>query len=401
MKEFVKKKAVIVMDSAGLPNYMTMFYMEPGTYEPEDVPELFKIRNKIVPAVLVSQFTNTMIKGVPASLPYQQPKHTISYDEAAAACGRKGKGWHLMTNTEFVYLLHEAEELGHTIGGNTNYGSNSKNEQESGVRYDSAGRTLTGCDPLTWSHDGTADGVFGLCGNFWEWVTGLRLHKGVVEYTPNNDAAVEGYTEKPDWTVAEVNGRPLKLYGNSAGDVVMSVAEEIEENWEGCHMADLQLEELEEMPEIAYKLGIVPHDWKNETAGIWADNELEEAVPIRGSSFYNTSNGGAGALLLYYPRSYVHNNVSFRSALFLESWELVTDLLKAGAEAHAGCAGRMSADNFPYVEGQPAEIYFDGKWHRGKIIAGYRFRDGIVTIQTEDGQKIGCGESRKELYRAL
>lgn len=188
MKEFVKKKAVIVMDSAGLPNYMTMFYMEPGTYEPEDVPELFKIRNKIVPAVLVSQFTNTMIKGVPASLPYQQPKHTISYDEAAAACGRKGKGWHLMTNTEFVYLLHEAEELGHTIGGNTNYGSNSKNEQESGVRYDSAGRTLTGCDPLTWSHDGTADGVFGLCGNFWEWVTGLRLHKGVVEYTPNNDA---------------------------------------------------------------------------------------------------------------------------------------------------------------------------------------------------------------------
>lgn len=285
MKEFVKKKAVIVMDSAGLPNYMTMFYMEPGTYEPEDVPELFKIRNKIVPAVLVSQFTNTMIKGVPASLPYQQPKHTISYDEAAAACGRKGKGWHLMTNTEFVYLLHEAEELGHTIGGNTNYGSNSKNEQESGVRYDSAGRTLTGCDPLTWSHDGTADGVFGLCGNFWEWVTGLRLHKGVVEYTPNNDAAVEGYTEKPDWTVAEVNGRPLKLYGNSAGDVVMSVAEEIEENWEGCHMADLQLEELDEVPEIAYKLGIVPHDWKHETAGLWADSELEESRAFPGFVF--------------------------------------------------------------------------------------------------------------------
>ena len=261
MKEFVKKKAVIVKDRLGLPNYMTMFYMEPGTYEPEDVPELFKIRNKIVPAVLVSQFTNTMIKGVPASLPYQQPKHTISYDEAAAACGRKGKGWHLMTNTEFVYLLHEAEELGHTIGGNTNYGSNSKNEQESGVRYDSAGRTLTGCDPLTWSHDGTADGVFGLCGNFWEWVTGLRLHKGVVEYTPNNDAAVEGYTEKPDWTVAEVNGRPLKLYGNSAGDVVMSVAEEIEENWEGCHMADLQLEELDEVPEYGGRAYLEKRDY--------------------------------------------------------------------------------------------------------------------------------------------
>ncbi len=106
-----------------------------------------------------------------------------------------------------------------------------------------------------------------------------------------------------------MNGRPLKLYGNSAGDVVMSVAEEIEENWEGCHMADLQLEELEEMPEIAYKLGIVPHDWKNETAGIWADNELEEAVPP-GSSFNYTSSGGAGALGLSIPRSLVDDNVS-------------------------------------------------------------------------------------------
>ena len=51
MKEFVKKKAVIVKDRLGLPNYMTMFYMEPGTYNPEDVPEMFKIKNKIVPAI--------------------------------------------------------------------------------------------------------------------------------------------------------------------------------------------------------------------------------------------------------------------------------------------------------------------------------------------------------------
>ena len=101
-------------------------------------------------------------------------------------------------------------------------------------------------------------------------------------------------------------------------------------------MADLQLEELDEVPEIAYKLGIVPHDWKHETAGLWADSELEESVPIRGSSFYYTSVGGAGALDLNNARSFVDGDVSLRSALFLESWQLVTDLLKAGAEAHAG-----------------------------------------------------------------
>ena len=52
----------------------------------------------------------------------------------------------------------------------------------------------------------------------------------------------------------------------------------------------------------------------------------------------------------------------------------------------------MSLDNFPYVAGQPAEIYHNGKWHRGKIYPGYRFQDGIVTVQTEDG-KYAAGRS--------
>lgn len=58
-------------------------------------------------------------------------------------------------------------------------------------------------------------------------------------------------------------------------------------------------------------------------------------------------------------------------------------------------------NKFPYIEGQPAEIFHDGKWHKGKIFAGYRFRDGVVTVLTEDGQKIWCGEARKELYREV
>lgn len=241
MKEFVKKKAVIVKDRLGLPNYMTMFYMEPGTYKEEDVPEMFKIRNKIVPAILISQYHNTVIDtldgGVAVSLPFQQPKHTINMNDAAKACARKGDGWHLMTNTEFVYLLHEAEELGHTIGGNTNYGANADNPDEKGVNYD-RGRTLTGLDPLTWSHDGTAGGVFGLCGNFYEWVTGLRLHYGVIEYTKNNDAAVDGYTtEAPDWQVATANGKPLRLYGNDG--VTLSTKEDVEVAWDGCHIKGL------------------------------------------------------------------------------------------------------------------------------------------------------------------
>jgi hypothetical protein len=58
-------------------------------------------------------------------------------------------------------------------------------------------------------------------------------------------------------------------------------------------------------------------------------------------------------------------------------------------------------ERFPYNVGQEAEIYLEGRWIRGIIVAGYRFQDGIVTIQTEDGRRIWCGEDRTDLYRAV
>ena len=54
---------------------------------------------------------------------------------------------------------------------------------------------------------------------------------------------------------------------------------------------------------------------------------------------------------------------------------------------------------FPFVVGQPAEMFCDGKWEKGKIVAGYRFGDGIVTIETEDGRRIWCGQDRTDIYR--
>lgn len=56
---------------------------------------------------------------------------------------------------------------------------------------------------------------------------------------------------------------------------------------------------------------------------------------------------------------------------------------------------------FPNIEGCPAEIFYDGEWKRGKIVKGYRFGDGIVTIETEDGTQLWCGQSRTDLYRRV
>lgn len=329
------KTAVVVNDEAGLPNYMTMFYMEPGTYKPEDVPEMFKVNGEIMAAILISQYTNTVINGIPVSLPYQKPVENMGHDESAAACRRKGPGWHLMTNAEWVYLMKDAAAAGHTISGNTDYGKNADNPEEKGYCYDGY-TVLTGTEPLAWSHDGTPGGVFGLCGNFWERVAGLRLHKGVIEYIPENNAAAEDYMQQdPDWVVARIEepgeeglpfGKPL-YFDAQCGKVVLTDGK-IAGGWNGCHMRDLQLAgSLKEVPDIIHRLGILPQDWQQEKAGIWVDSELEEAVPVRGSSFNYTSGGGVAALGLGYARSFVYYNVSFRSALYLKDWKLVTDLL--------------------------------------------------------------------------
>lgn len=54
---------------------------------------------------------------------------------------------------------------------------------------------------------------------------------------------------------------------------------------------------------------------------------------------------------------------------------------------------------FPAVVGASAEMFVNGEWIRGKIVEGYRFDDGIVTIEDENGKQYWCGQSRTELYR--
>ena len=127
----------------------------------------------------------------------------------------------------------------------------------------------------------------------------------------------------------QVDGRELFLDAQ-CGKAVLTDGQ-IAGAFDGGHMKDLQLAgSLKEVPEIIYKLGILPRDWKTEKAGIWVDSVLEEAVPLRGSGFSYSSDGGVAALNLGRPRSFSSNGVAFRSALYLEDWKLVTEIL-AGA----------------------------------------------------------------------
>ena len=57
------------------------------------------------------------------------------------------------------------------------------------------------------------------------------------------------------------------------------------------------------------------------------------------------------------------------------------------------------AYSFPEVFGEPIEMLIDGVWVQGKVIEGYRSRDGIVNMETADGKKYWCGCERTDCYR--
>ena len=61
--------------------------------------------------------------------------------------------------------------------------------------------------------------------------------------------------------------------------------------------------------------------------------------------------------------------------------------------------GKEPIHKFPEVEGEMAEMLIDGVWIKGKIVNGYRFRDGIVTIEDDYGQRYWCGQNRTWEYR--
>lgn len=304
----MKHENVVLFDNAGLPSIMVKFTPEAG----KPLDPVFMICGRRAKAIYISKYGNTLVEGVPCSIPFAQPENCIDFDTASALCRAKGDGWHLMTNAEWEYLHNESLEGGTLPHGNTASGKYYFDESESGEKYD-YGHTLAGSGPVTWSHTHTPDGVYDLCGNNWEMTAGLRLRKGAIEYIKDNDAAVVDLSPDSEaWQQAQTAaGETIYLDAGCGGIIVTTEAPE--DCWNGCRFKGMEIA-LDEVPEILQQLGIVPKNVKEETAYIYADTGEDEVMPFRGSGFNSTSSGGVGALYLYYARSHVNRHVGFRSA---------------------------------------------------------------------------------------
>ena len=301
----------VIFDSRGIPDIMVVF-------TPDELGLPAEIRGKAVKEYAISKYPNTLIGGVPYSMPYQQPAVNVNHDEAIRLCESKGPGWHLITNDEWAALAHQSRKNGTLPHGNTDCGKSHSHPEETGTTYkDSCGssKTLTGSGPVTWNHDHTAEGVADMCGNIWEHVGGIRFVNGQVQVIPNNEAAAGADQSKDskEWTPLYTADGDTIYYDVEDGRIGLRPVEPDSKDYDGVEFKEL-IGSAIDVPEKLIELGLYPAPGYEGTDYFWLDTDGERIV-IRGGSWNYGASAGVFSFHGHASRAHVYWNVGFRSAL--------------------------------------------------------------------------------------
>lgn len=334
----------IMLDDKGLPSVMVWIpkatYSELGLTGSGTFPA-FIVNGTEIPGFWASKFENVVYDGRAYSLPCEEPKHTINFETAAAACTAKGAGWHLMTNAEWAAIALWCRKSNLMPKGNNNYGKDASETEYKAIpaAYDTSNppkitRVLTGTGPKTWSHNGDFDGIWDLNGNVWEWVGGLRLVYGELQILANNNAADGGNSQLAastqwkaikgaDGTLIDPDGS-----GTTTGAIRLDWVSNVWKWITGTPAATAAAHDCS-FKDIAYDSAAIGTDAANLLMGLgvlpkessgygddrfWANNVEAERVAFRGGYWYDGADHGVFALGLNSPRAGANDNIGFRSA---------------------------------------------------------------------------------------
>ena len=223
----------VLYDDQGLPSVMVyipkMSYADLGLGDSTDTFPAFIVNGKEVDGVYISKYQNVMYNNRAYSLGGKDPRTSVNIDNAELYCANKGPGWHLMTRMEWMALAHWCKHNNCMPKGNNNYGKDISEESRYHAipaTYGAAGaadegkilHVLTGSGPLSWSHDGTHEGIWDLNGNVLEWVRGMRNVYGELQVFVDNDGADSSVSQAANsgaWKcISAVDGSYLTPDGN-------------------------------------------------------------------------------------------------------------------------------------------------------------------------------------------
>lgn len=324
----------VIFDDLEKPSIMVGFpkpkFSDLITGGTQDAVDVYKVDGVERDILYISKYLNVVVNDRAYSLPMKDPRAYINFDQAVAACRKKGAGWCLTPNALWGAIMLWCNRNGFLPRGNTNWDASYEKGYERGVNTyidgtHGGGRTATGSGPATWYHDGTVAGIADMCGDVWEWVAGLRIVGGEIQIIPYGNCmkadcdmsanSTEWKAIKPDGTLVDPGTAGTLHYDLVSNKIVISTSTNSEFN---SSIAFSQLEAASgvNIPQIVKLHGLI-----KDSADIYPTtghqhyiNAAGERLPLRGSSFYNASYGGVGGLGLDGERSGAGYNIGFRSA---------------------------------------------------------------------------------------
>ena len=276
-------------------------------------------------AIYISKYQNIVVGDRAYSLPMQDPRAYVNFDQAKQYCENKGAGWHLMTNAEWAAIALWCVKNGFMPRGNNNYGADHSAPHETGVQTFPAdatrtGRVATGSGPVTWAHNNDGSGIYDLNGNVWEWVGGYRTNNGEINVLPNNDAAITG----ADQSVSSTRWRAINEAGayvtpGTAGTLKYDAPFKLSKTVTGTGQANALFqamtkdESIATVPEVLKALGLFPAGSSLGDDRFYVD-VTGERLACRGGHWARTSYAGVFALDGNYSRTGSTPSFGFRSA---------------------------------------------------------------------------------------
>ena len=344
---FGKNHLEWISDGAGTPKYFPSLYV---AFAAERSPiadariaaaqlhQAFLLGNDVVARKLYigkyhGVLRNSNAKNLALSLRGLDCAHTINLDNAIAACRNNGTTHHLATNAEYAYLALKCKAQGFQPQGNNSYGKDEQGNYGDIVhQYTSGstkvfGRVAQGSGPLTWFHDGSPLGVWGLNGNIYEWSPGYRLMDGKIQAIEYNTAALQATDMSagsaawkgilPDGTLVTPGTEGELVFGDkdAVGDYVINIAGG---TWDGTNYFGRPFTSIEYagFPAILKELAIIPHDTGDYGNDYQYFNFNGERSPCRGGNWNNGSNHGVWCAGINNARAGAPGNIGLRPAFY-------------------------------------------------------------------------------------